>query len=534
MGKKKRGAKKAAPSGPSKGKKINVKPAKVAQKPKQKQNPIVVPVDTKGKQHDATAVKDVTPSKEPKQKQAPTSIQAEQQDAKSVITVEEQKKEKWQKARTEAMKKEQEIAKPAIAPGSQIKRKLEAPSGSTTDEKLAAALVAHKKRKLDAPVDGEKDAKPIETQAAHGIRDSDAPLKPTIDAEVAVADDASSKRKRKADAVLGPNPQVPSKPKSASTAVLQKKRNSDATPEPSNDASASLTAVTNKQRNAKATPGPPPQEQNNAKSAKKRKLNMPPTPVSTSPAKAKLAKVPLNPPKHAPIIPFEQDERILLVGEGDFSFAASVVEHHGCYRIVATCLDTQDQLFQKYDPQAKDHVRFLEEECQTVLYNVDATKLAKTKAVTSKEPQYDVVVFNFPHVGGKSKDVNRQVRFNQEMLVGFFKAAIPILADEGRIVVTLFEGEPYTLWNIRDLARHSGLEVQRSFKFAADAYPGYSHARTLGNIDGGGGWKGEDREARSYVFHKKGGGGREHMGQQKPNVKKKRKRAHGRDSDDDG
>lgn len=37
----------------------------------------------------------------------------------------------------------------------------------------------------------------------------------------------------------------------------------------------------------------------------------------------------------------------------------------------------------------------------------------------------------------------------------------------------------------------------------ASAYPGYSHARTLGNIEGGGGWKGEDREARSYVFQKK-------------------------------
>lgn len=90
------------------------------------------------------------------------------------------------------------------------------------------------------------------------------------------------------------------------------------------------------------------------------------------------------------------------------------------------------------------------------------------------------------------------------MLVAFFKAAAPMLAPEGTIIVTLFEGEPYTLWNIRDLARHSDLEVQRSFKFQAEAYPGYSHARTLGNIEGGGGWKGEDRLARSYVFQVKG------------------------------
>ncbi len=79
------------------------------------------------------------------------------------------------------------------------------------------------------------------------------------------------------------------------------------------------------------------------------------------------------------------------------------------------------------------------------------------------------------------------------------------------IIVTLFEGEPYTLWNIRDLARHSGLEVKQSFRFQASAYPGYKHARTLGVVKGkngevGGGWKGEERAARSFEFVRKGEG----------------------------
>lgn len=87
--------------------------------------------------------------------------------------------------------------------------------------------------------------------------------------------------------------------------------------------------------------------------------------------------------------------------------------------------------------------------------------------------------------------------------MNFFKASIPLLAPAGTIIVTIFEGEPYSLWNIRDLARHVGLQVGRSFKFQWDAYPGYRHARTLGNIDGGGGWKGEDRDARTYIFERK-------------------------------
>jgi len=102
-------------------------------------------------------------------------------------------------------------------------------------------------------------------------------------------------------------------------------------------------------------------------------------------------------------------------------------------------------------------------------------------------------------------------RYNQELLVSFFKTGMHSLAPSGSIIVTLFEGEPYTLWNIRDLARHCGLQVERSFKFQASAYPGYHHVRTLGivkskNGQPGTGWKGEDRPARSYIFIRKGEG----------------------------
>lgn len=174
---------------------------------------------------------------------------------------------------------------------------------------------------------------------------------------------------------------------------------------------------------------------------------------------------------------------------------------------------------------------------------------------------WDIICFNFPHVGGLSTDVNRQVRSNQELLVSFFKACIPLLStpdrptgdrnegsmsssedddyadnyydsegaveplagekrkrktpprtEPGQILITIFEGEPYTLWNVRDLARHAGLRVVRSFKFPWSTYPGYSHARTLGEIaakdgSGRGGWKGEDRDARTFIFETKDAGG---------------------------
>ncbi|KAK5941918.1 hypothetical protein PMZ80_005869 [Knufia obscura] len=288
-------------------------------------------------------------------------------------------------------------------------------------------------------------------------------------------------------------------------------------------------------------------------------------------------------------VPFSRHDKVLLIGEGDFSFSLSLLEHQGVASLVATSYDDLQSLVEKYpnvrntldilksprlatcdeaeghhdvdkehveewngfssEDQSRDesdHDKGVVRPKTNVLHGIDATVLSnKHKKLLDPHAPFTKIVFNFPHTGGLSTDVNRQVRANQELLVGFFNAAKPYLAtksrpakalpvdavDEieydsegeevggkgvshalssGQILVTLFEGEPYTLWNVRDLARHCGLQVIESFKFPWAAYPGYKHARTIGDITTGkdrseqgkrkGAWRGEERDARCYIL----------------------------------
>lgn len=306
-----------------------------------------------------------------------------------------------------------------------------------------------------------------------------------------------------------------------------------------------------------------------------------------------------QPKQHTePTIPFSPEESILLLGEGDLSFAASLATHHGCTNLTATVLERNiEELTEKYphvqaniakicppsppssprnsatpetekpnreekadgeeegeeeEDSESDHSDQEEEKRPSpkpknynkVLYNIDARKfppfVRKPGGVGSPAVgTMDRIIFNFPHVGGKSTDVNRQVRYNQELLVDFFKRAVLSLSPGGSIIVTLFESEPYTLWNIRDLARHSGLQVERSFKFQAAAYPGYGHVRTLGVLRDkrsgeitGGGWKGEERPARSYVFVRKGEEGYRPPGRTLSTDEEKKRKRGGEEEDD--
>lgn len=97
---------------------------------------------------------------------------------------------------------------------------------------------------------------------------------------------------------------------------------------------------------------------------------------------------------------FGEDDRILLIGEGNFSFARAIADHYmqsNPALITATCLDSESVLYEKYGDEAKDNIEALQDLGVTVLFEVDGTQLGKHKLI--RKNRYTKIIFNFPHAG---------------------------------------------------------------------------------------------------------------------------------------
>eukprot|EP00933_Yihiella_yeosuensis_P076098 TRINITY_DN8571_c0_g2_i1.p1 TRINITY_DN8571_c0_g2~~TRINITY_DN8571_c0_g2_i1.p1 ORF type:complete len:329 (+),score=75.32 TRINITY_DN8571_c0_g2_i1:98-1084(+) len=175
--------------------------------------------------------------------------------------------------------------------------------------------------------------------------------------------------------------------------------------------------------------------------------------------------------------------RVLLVGEGNFSFSRALCEQMGIgEHVYATAFDTEATIKRKY-PDAAEHRKFIEEECGgTTLVGVDATRLHRIKEF---QGAFRTIVWNFPHMGSGEKDVERSIAQHQDLFVKFFVSASKCLSKEepgAAIHVALKAGEPYKSWKIVQMAKAGApeLTLRNAVQFSLTAWPGYAHRRTVG------------------------------------------------------
>ncbi|KAF9654147.1 hypothetical protein BDM02DRAFT_3133670 [Thelephora ganbajun] len=261
--------------------------------------------------------------------------------------------------------------------------------------------------------------------------------------------------------------------------------------------------------------------------------------------------------KKAVTIPFVPTDKILLIGEGNFSFAyalavnpPSQLQHLPPQNITATAYDTEEECFTKY-VDAQEKIDALRTRGVNILFGVDAAKLEKVSQLKGR--RWDKVVWNFPHAGKGIADQDRNILSNQLLILGFFRSVCGFLVrgppptlgslkkkgkgqeegddtdidldqegkssgqtgfSKGTVIITLRNVPPYTEWDICRLAKKppppavTGMKhpnptytLLRSFVFHRWAWKGYEHRMTKGEK----GRTGEGGEDRSWEFYLKGG-----------------------------
>ncbi|KAG0413732.1 hypothetical protein HPB47_009122 [Ixodes persulcatus] len=165
---------------------------------------------------------------------------------------------------------------------------------------------------------------------------------------------------------------------------------------------------------------------------------------------------------------------VLLVGEGDFSFSASLAEVLGGKKIVATC-------FEENNPDVENRqTNMATIRCLggCVYTDVDARRLDQHPGLG--RCAIECIVFNFPHTGGKMK-----IGENRRLLRDFFVSAGRLLGAGGRVLVTLCRGQGGTpaedpprrfddTWQVVHMAAHGGLLLRRVEPFRATDFPAYA------------------------------------------------------------
>ena len=150
--------------------------------------------------------------------------------------------------------------------------------------------------------------------------------------------------------------------------------------------------------------------------------------------------------------------------------------------LVSTCFESEDELRRKYSSFA-GRVRALRSAGATILFNVDAQMLHEHPDLIALDRNFHVCVFNFPHVGGGSREADRVA--NVAMLSLFFKSAMlaPFLrANRSHVHVVLRNTPFYQSWNIRSIAKDAGLTYRDAERFESQVFQelGYQAVRTSG------------------------------------------------------
>lgn len=161
----------------------------------------------------------------------------------------------------------------------------------------------------------------------------------------------------------------------------------------------------------------------------------------------------------------------LLVGEGNFSFTASLIRKARIRsnHLTATAFERAEEL----PETVRERIRHLRSAGVEIHLHVDATDL--TRSLGSRK--FDSIVFQFPHTGSRDPIHGRNPNFI--LLRDFLINTKQHLHPNGKVLVTLVDSSHYQgAFQPEEAAQAAGLKPPESLPFKPSDFPGYEHRMT--------------------------------------------------------
>ncbi|NRA84690.1 MAG: DUF2431 domain-containing protein [Gammaproteobacteria bacterium] len=172
--------------------------------------------------------------------------------------------------------------------------------------------------------------------------------------------------------------------------------------------------------------------------------------------------------------------RILTVGDGDFSFSASLLQHHQPTHLTAAILDSYQTLNEKYGD--KFYQQLIQGGAE-VLTEFDVTDRQCFSRLGDQK--FDLVIFQFPLIPGFSSQQHFADKcqhigvntLNRRLLRSFlqhcFKYGLDLQGAQ-LCVITSKDVKPYRQWNIEhSLTIDTDIHYLGSMPFNASDFPNY-------------------------------------------------------------
>ncbi|GAB4845879.1 hypothetical protein Ancab_024883 [Ancistrocladus abbreviatus] len=173
--------------------------------------------------------------------------------------------------------------------------------------------------------------------------------------------------------------------------------------------------------------------------------------------------------------PYTSSQKMLLVGEGDFSFSACLAVAFGtAANMVATSLDSREFLCKNYRKAMRNILELTSRGC-TVMHGIDATEMASHHALHAMK--FDRIIFNFPHTGifrNSGVSTRSRIRQYQRLVSMFLENAKRMIKVDGEIHINHKSNGFFRRWKIPQLAADEGLRLIEAVHFNHRDYQGYS------------------------------------------------------------